>query len=101
MKILETIKQKIKALAKKIAGEPAVPPEPNFATIYIIKNGEEVYRIESTADGLPDGIIKMISYFSKFNDYKIFYDYLKREIIIYFTVKKSNDVEIASSSENK
>lgn len=102
MKIIETIKQKVKGIARKIAGEPAAPPSPNFSTVYVIKNGEKVYEVTSNSDKLTDGFINTLSYFHKYNDYKIIYNYIERTIAIYFTVKKSNDVEGAgSSSDNK
>ncbi len=39
MKIIEKIKAKIKGVARKIAGSPE-NVEPNFATIYIVKNNQ-------------------------------------------------------------
>ena len=90
MKIINLIKNKIKRVAAKIAGQA---PEPNFAQIKIFKNGAEVFHMESTSPDITDGIILIIQFFSKFNDYKIIYDYVNRLIYIYFTVKKAQDVE--------
>ncbi len=92
MKIIEKIKAKIKGVARKIAGSPE-NVEPNFATIYIVKNNQNVYKIESTSSDIVNGICEIISYFHKYNDYKIIYNYISKEIYIRFTVKKGNDVE--------
>lgn len=98
MKILNAIKKKIKAIAAKIVGEP---PAPNFATIIIKKNGEQVFTIESTSPDIVDGLFDILSYFNKYDDYKIIYDYVSRAIYIYFNVKKNSDVECADSSNKK
>lgn len=90
MKIINLIKNKIKKIAAKIAGQP---PVPNFATITAFKNGQEIFKIESTSSNITDGFCTLIQLFSKFNDYKIIYDYVGRSIYIYFTVKKAQDVE--------
>lgn len=90
MKIINLIKNKIKKIAAKIAGQP---PAPNFATVTVYKNGQQIFEIESTSPNITDGFCTLIQLFSKFNDYKIIFDYINRDIYIYFTVKKAQDVE--------
>lgn len=92
MKFFETIKRKIQQLSAKIAGKPQII-EPYFAKITIFKNGEEVFIFTSCGNDYGESVCNLISYFNKFNDYKIIYNYVEREINIYFTVKKANDVE--------
>lgn len=94
MKILNKIKSKIKSIAEKIAGRP----QPlSFATIYIIKNGDRVYTIQSDETDLANALCKVISYFHKYDDYKIIYNYVEREIYICFVVKKGNEIECTDS----
>lgn len=96
MKITKFIKDKIKNFAAKIAGQPQTP---SFAVIYILKNNKEVFKIESTSSDITDGVCKVIQYFDKYDNYKIIYNYPAREIYIYFTVKKADDVEAESSDK--
>lgn len=96
MKIIKFIKKKIKTLAAKIAGQP-VPP--SFVNIYIFKNNKEVFHIESTSSDITDGVCKIIQYFNKYDNYKIIYNYPEKDIYIYFTVKKAEDVEPESSEK--
>lgn len=88
--LLEKIKNKIKEMAARIAG---ISTSPSFATIYIIKNGEKVFNIKSTSSDISNGICTIIQYFSKYEDYKIIYNYPQKEIYIYFTVKKGNELD--------
>lgn len=98
MKIFKTIKNKIKSLAAKIAG---VAPQPSFANIYIIKNNLEIYKIQSTSSDISNGVCKILSYFSKYNNYKIIYNYPEKDIYIYFTVKKADELEPDNSNNKK
>lgn len=90
MKLLEKIKKKIKEIAAHIAGEK---PDPSFANIFIYKNGTEIYNIESTSPDISYGICKIIQYFNKYDNYKIIYNYPEKDIYIYFTVKKADELE--------
>lgn len=88
-KIIQKIKKKIQAIAARIAGKP-LPP--SFANIFILKNNKEVYHIESTSSDITDGVCEIIKFFSKYDNYKIIYNYPEKDIYIYFTVKKGEDV---------
>lgn len=98
MKLLEKIKKKIKSIAAKIAGEA---PAPSFANIYIIKNGIELYNIESTSPDISEGICKILQFFNKYDNYKIIYNYPEKDIYIYFTVKKAEELEPADGEGKK
>lgn len=99
MKFINFIKNKIKSAAAKIAGVPKEPIKPSFANISILKNSEEICNIKSTSSDISDDICKIIQCFSKWNNYKIIYDYPARGIFIYFTVTKAQDVEQADSNK--
>lgn len=89
MKITKIIKNKIKAIAARIAGQSAPP---SFANIFIFKNNKQIYNIESTSANIADGVCKIIQFFNKYDNYKIIYNYPEKDIYIYFTVKKAEDV---------
>ena len=96
--LIDKIKAKIKQIAAKIAG---LPQPPDFATIYIIKNGEEVFNIDSTSRDISYGICTILQYFSKYDNYKIIYNYSNKEIYIYFTVKKGNELDLDTGETKK
>lgn len=96
-KLIDKVKKKIKEIAARIAGTPQPPA---FANIYIIKNSTEVFNIQSTSSEISEGVCTIIQYFSKYNDYKIIYNYPAKDIYIYFNVKKGNELD-QKDGENK
>lgn len=86
MSIINLIKEKVKQIARKVGGT-AEKPEPAFANIKIYENDELTVNVDTVSGDLSKKYCRLIEYFARYKDYNIIFNYVEREIYIYFTFK--------------
>lgn len=87
MKFLDNVKEKFKSICRKLGGVD-VTRQPAFANLKIYINNDLKVETNSTDGDLPTKFCNLIEYFATYNDYNIIFDYVNKNISIYFNVKK-------------